>query len=106
MLENNWWSCLWCNVIFQGINTTKGISHVIITRGLHINSCFSDIDQSHLSIYKNIQLIKSSKRIIINDYLQKSISSVSRLQDKSSEVVDSNIQINYRGMYSSNLTAT
>ena len=34
------------------------------------------------------------------------ISSVSGIHDKSSEVVESNIQRNYRGMYSSNLTAT
>ena len=33
------------------------------------------------------------------------ISSISRLQDKSSEVVESNIQHNSRGMYSSNITS-
>ena len=35
----------------------------------------------------------------------KMISSVSRLQDKSSEVVESNIQRNSRGLHSSNTTA-
>ena len=34
------------------------------------------------------------------------ISSISRLQDKSSKVVESNIQRNSRGVYSSNITAT
>ena len=45
-LENNQWKCLWCNVIFHVINDTKALAHVIRTRGIHINSCFTDIDQS------------------------------------------------------------
>ena len=43
---------------------------------------------------------RSSKRLFT-----KMISSISHLQDNSSEVVKSNIQRNSRGMYSSNITA-
>ena len=43
--------------------------------------------QSHLSIYKELQLIKSTKKGLLKDYSQKIISSISHLQDKSSEVL-------------------
>ena len=72
---------------------------------MHINRCTASIDQAYLSIDKELQQIKSSKKGLLNDYSQKMITSVSLLQDKSSEVVESNIQRNSRGLYSSNTTA-
>ena len=96
----------WCNVIFQGINSTKSLAHVIGTKFMHIKICIASTDQAYLSIYKDLQLMKAAKKGILNDYLHNMISSISRLQDKSSEVVESNIQRNSRGMSSSNLTAT
>ena len=104
-LENNQWMCLWCNIEFQVINATKALDHVIGTKCMHIDRCMASIDQSHLSRYKVLQTIKAAKKGLLNDYLHKMISSISRLQDKSSYVVQSNIQRNSRGMYSSNLTA-
>ena len=104
-LENNQWKCLWCNIEFQVINATKALAHVIGTKCMHIDRCMASIDQSHLSRYKVLQTIKAAKKGLLNDYLHKMISSISRLQDKSSYVVQSNIQRNSRGMYSSNLTA-
>ena len=83
-LENNQWNCLWCNVIFQGINATKDLDHLIGTKYMHINICQASIDKSHFSRYKNLHLIKSAKKGMINDYLHTMISSISRLQDKSS----------------------
>ena len=50
--------------------------------------------------------IKAAKKGLINFYSQKMIYSISFLQDKSSEVVESNIQRNSRGVFSSNLTVT
>ena len=105
-LENNQWKCLWCNVKFQGINETKSLTGVIGTKCMHIKRYISSIDQYHLSIYKELQKNKSAKKDLLNDYLQNMISSISRLQDKSSEFVESNIQRNSRGMSSSNITAT
>ena len=104
-LEDNQWKCLWCGVTFQGINATKALSHVIGTKFMHIKRCTASIDQAYLSRYKQLQKIIAAKKGLLNDYSQKMISSVSRLQDKSSEVVESNIQRNPRGMYSSNITA-
>ena len=104
-LEDNPWKCLWCDVKFQGINATKYLARVIGTKSMHIKRFTSSTDQAYLSIYKELQQIKASKKGLLDDYSQKNISSISRLQDKSSEVVESNIQRNSRGMYSSNTTA-
>ena len=74
-LEDNQWKCLWCDVTFQGINATKALAHVIGTKCMHIKRCTASIDQAHISIYKELQKIKAAKKGILNDYLQKMISS-------------------------------
>ena len=104
-LENNHWKCLWCNVKFHGINATKYLSHIFGTIFMHINICTFSIDKYYLSRYKELQQTKASNKGILNYYSQKMISSISRLQYKSSEVVESNIQRNSRGLYLSNTTA-
>ena len=98
------WKCIWCDVNFQGINATKDLGHVIGTKCMHIKRCAASIDQAYLSRYKDLQKTKASKKDLLNDYSQNILSSVSRLQDKSSEVVESNIRLNSRGLYSSNTT--
>ena len=105
-LEDNQWNCLWCDVTFQGINTTKALAHVIGTKSMHIKRCTASIDQAHISRYKELQKIKGAKKGLLNEYLQKMISSISRLQYKSSEVVESNIRRNSRGLYLSTTSAT
>ena len=60
------------------------------------------------SSYINIQGVKSNQSFykgLLNDYSQKMISSISRLQDNSSEVVESNIQCNSRGLFLSHTNA-
>ena len=52
---------------------------------MHIKRFTASIDQYYLSIYKELQQIKSAKKGLLNDYSQKIISFISRLQDKSSE---------------------
>ena len=98
-LEDNQWKCLWCDFTFQGINATKSLADVIGTKCMHIKRCTASIDQARISRYKELQQIKAAKKGLLNDYSQKIISSISRLQDKSSEVVESNIQRNSRGMF-------
>ena len=71
---------------------------------MHINSYFVATDTAHLSRYKYLQLIKDSKKGHMNDYSHKMISSVSRSQNKYSKYVESNIQCNYRGLSSFNVT--
>ena len=67
---------------------------------MYIRIFFHAIEQAHISIYKDLQLIKYAKRGLINSYLHKMISSISPLQDDSSEVVELNIKRNSRGMSS------
>ena len=86
-LENNQWNCLWCNVKFQGINATKSLTHVIGTKCMHIKRCTASIDQD-LSRCKDLHKIKATKKGLLNDYSQKMISYISRLQDKLSEFVE------------------
>ena len=83
-LKDNQWKCLWCDVTFQGINTTKYLAHVIGIKCMHIKRCTASIDQAHISRYKELQQIKAANKYLLNDYSQKMISSISRLQDKSS----------------------
>ena len=99
-LEKNQWKCLWCNAKFQGINATQSLAHVIGTKCGHIKRCIDSIDQDYLSRYKELHQIKAAKRGLLNSSSQKTIYSISRLQDMSSEVVESNIQRNSRDMYS------
>ena len=86
--ENNQRKCLWCDVIFQGINSTKALARVIGTRSIHIKRCFAEIDQYHLSRYKNLHPMKLSKKGLIDYYSLKMISYISISKDKSSEVVE------------------
>ena len=55
---------------------------------MHIKRCRSSIDQAHLSRYKDLQILKADKKVLINDYSHRMISSISILQDNSSEVVE------------------
>ena len=61
---------------------------------MHINRYTDSIDQAYLSRYKELQKIKAAKKGLRNDYSRKMISSISRLQDKSSEIVESDIKRN------------
>ena len=88
ILEDNQWKCRLFDVKVQGINAKKYLAHVIGTKCMHIKICTASIYQAYLSRYKELQQIKASKKGLLNDYSQKIISSVSRLQDNSSEVVD------------------
>ena len=53
-LENNQWKYLLCNVIFQAINATKALYHLIRTKSLHKKMFQPLIYQSHLSRYKDL----------------------------------------------------
>ena len=81
-LEDNKWKFLWRDFTFQGVNATKALAHVIGTKCMHIKRCTASIDQAHITRYKELQQIKASKKGLLNDYSQKMISSISRLQDK------------------------
>ena len=81
---------------------------------MHIKIRRDSTNQAHLLRYKDLHQIKSSDKGLLNEYKKrissnanrKWISSISHLQDRSSEFVESNIQRNSRGMSSSNIAAT
>ena len=86
-------------------NATKALANVIGTKRMHIKRCTASIDQAHISRYKELQKIKAAKKGLLNDYSHKMISSISSLQYKSSEVVESNIQRNSRCLFLSKTNA-
>ena len=63
--KNNQWKCLWVEITFQEINTTKAMSGVIIIRGIHINSFNAAIDNLSYQYTKTI----ISKKILTILYL-------------------------------------
>ena len=67
------------------------MAHFIGTRGKNIMIFYFDIDEAHLSRYKYLDHFKAAKKGLINDYLHKVIYSISHLQDKSYEFIESNI---------------
>ena len=53
---------------FQSINTTKYMSCLFVTMGIHINICVADVDKLRLSIYKDLQLYESSKKYLLENF--------------------------------------
>ena len=67
---------------------------------MHIKICTAPIDKSNLLRNKNLHQIKAAKKGLLNNYSPKMVSSISSLQDKSSESVESNNHNHSRAMYS------
>ena len=104
-LDNNQWECLWCDITIHIINSTKDLSRVLGISGMHIKSFSPAIEKYHWYIYKDIWKQKAYKKIVINDHMHKVNSSISRLQDKSLEVIDNTMYSNSGSRYLSNITA-
>ena len=90
-LDVNKWNCIWWDNTFQGINATGDLAHVLGTMGTHINSCFTAIEKYHPTRYQQLQNFKYVKKGVIKDYPGKTDSTISHLQNKSSEVIESSI---------------
>ena len=76
--EKNW-QCLWCNQIFQGINATKVIAHVLGKKGMHIKICHVDKDKSHTTRYQELQNYKQAPKGVIHDYSENIRASITSL---------------------------
>ena len=64
-LENNQWKCLWCNVIFYGINDTKYIAHAIRIKCMQIKRCKASIDQDHFQDMRTYSLSKLLIKVLL-----------------------------------------
>ena len=71
---------------------------------MNIKSFFSVIDKHHLYRFKDLGKYKYVKKTVISDHSHKVNSSISRLQDKSSEVIENGIHNNSRIRHLSNPT--
>ena len=58
---------------------------------MHINSCFVEIDKDYLTRHQQLQHLKTAKKGIINDYLERMNYSIAHLQNKPYTVIEYNI---------------
>ena len=61
-LDENKCQCFWCSNIFQGINDTKAMAHVLGTKGMHIKSCYEVMDKAHLIRYQELQNFNATRK--------------------------------------------
>ena len=90
-LDVNTWNGIWCDNTFQGINVTGDLDHVMGAKGTHIKSYSAAIEKYHLTRYQQLRKFKYVKKGVIKDYPGKTNSTISHLQNKSSEVIESSI---------------
>ena len=70
-LDENIWQCLWCNTMFQIINATKSISHILGKKGIYIKSCYVPKDKAHIKIYQGPQKYKQAQKVALHEYPEK-----------------------------------
>ena len=78
-LDENNWQCLWCTEVFQGINDTKALAHVLGKKCIHIKSCYVTKDKYHITRYQEIQHFKQARKGVILDYSENMKASISSL---------------------------
>ena len=57
LIKKNW-QYLWRDTIFQGINATKALDHVLGKKGMHIKSCYDPREKVHIKRYQELQHYK------------------------------------------------
>ena len=82
------WQCLWCNQSFQGINATKALAHVLGKKGMHIKICYVAMEKDHIKRYQELQHYKQTLKGVLLDYPEKVKSSITSLQNKSSDTIE------------------
>ena len=60
--------CLWCNKIFQVINATKALSHVLGEKGMHNKICYVPKDKYHITRYQEIHNYKHTRKVVLLGY--------------------------------------
>ena len=51
--ENNW-QYLWCTKLFQGINATKDLAHLLGKNGMQIKIYYVTKDKAHTTRYQEL----------------------------------------------------
>ena len=78
---------LWCTKVFQGINATKSISHILSNKGMHIKICYIPKDRSHITIYQELKHSKKFCKVVLHEYSENIKASISSLHNKSSAAI-------------------
>ena len=67
-IDKKIWQFLWCNTIFQGINATKALAHVLGKKGMHIKICYVPKYKSHITRYQELHHYKQTQKAVLLDY--------------------------------------
>ena len=81
----------WCNIIFQRINATKALDHVLGKKGVNIKSCYVPMQKPHITRYQELQHYKQTKKGVLLHYSENIKASISSLQNRSSHAIESTI---------------
>ena len=103
-LDENNWQCLWCTKVFQVINATKALDHVLWNKGMRIKSCYFPKDKAHITRYQELQNFKQAQKVVLFDYSEKMKASISSLHNKSSGAIESTMHHSYKIITLSNDT--
>ena len=95
---------LWCNQIFQGINATKALAHVLGKKGIHIKSCYVAKDKAHTTRYQELQNYKQARKGVLQYFSENIRASITSLHNKSYAAIESTIHRSSKSITSSNDT--
>ena len=54
-LDEKNWQCLWCDLTFQGINSTKAFANVLGKKVMNIKSCYVAKEKAYTTRYQELQ---------------------------------------------------
>ena len=67
-LDEKNWQCLWCNIIFQGINAAKTVARALGKNGMYIKSFYVPKDKVHITRYQELHNCKQTQKGVLLDY--------------------------------------
>ena len=70
-LDENNWQCLQCTKVFQGINATKALAHVLGKKGAHIKRFYFPKEKAHITRFPELHHFKQAWKGVLLDYSEK-----------------------------------
>ena len=81
--------------MFKGINATKDLANELVTKAVHIKSCYAVINKAHSTRYQELQNLRSSKKGVAKDHSEMIKYYISTLHNKSSAIIMATIHCSY-----------
>ena len=103
-IDKNNWQWLWCNISFQGINSTKALAYVLGKKGMYIKSCCVPRDKPRITRYQELHNYKKAQQGVLNEYSENIKSTITILHNESSSAIKFIIHRSSKSITSSNDT--